>query len=240
MTGLLAAAADHTDMGSPSGDPLGSLVNMVGLDQVLPGFTVNTVLGNPSSIAGLLPTLGFSTRCQNEFFTAAVSCLAEIQFLPMLFIDPKVGQVILDYLPANSTLNRTEIAERPSDAFDLLLGNVAAEAVGPNAASFTLTNDEIQAIINELLPQYKKLSPEGKISDRCCASIKPVVSSQCFCTQTFADYLYLFLRTPNNDLNPYLPFFRNTFNGLDCDALDDLVFYPSDKCASCSRWGTPC
>ena len=171
-------------------------------------------------------------RCQNEIITASVSCLAEIQFLPMLLIDPKVAQVILDYLPANSTVNRTEIAENPSDAFELLLQNTFENGVGPNADSFTLTNDQIQEIINELLPQYKKLSPEGKISDRCCASIKPVVSSQCFCTQTFANYLYLFLRTPNNDLNPYLPFFRNTFNGLECDALDNLVFYPSPECAS--------
>ena len=53
MTGLLAAAADHITN-------LGNLLNLVGLDQVLPGFSVNKVLGNPSSIVGLLPTLGFS------------------------------------------------------------------------------------------------------------------------------------------------------------------------------------
>ena len=105
-------------------------------------------------------------RCQNEIITASVSCLAEIQFLPMLLIDPKVAQVILDYLPANSTVNRTEIAENPSDAFEILLQNTLENGVGPNADSFTLTNNQIQEIINELLPQYKKLSPEGKISDR--------------------------------------------------------------------------
>jgi len=53
MTGLLAAAADHITN-------LGNMLNLVGLDQVLPGFTVNKVLGDPSSIVGLLPTLGFS------------------------------------------------------------------------------------------------------------------------------------------------------------------------------------
>ena len=95
-----------------------------------------------------------------------------------------------------------------------------------------LPQDQIQEVINQLLPQYKKLSPEGKISDRCCTSLKPLVSEQCFCTRTFATYLYTFLRTPGNDLNPYLPLIRYTFNGLECDALDDLVFYPSDQCAA--------
>ena len=154
-------------------------------------------------------------------------------------------------MPSNSTLNRTEISQNPSDAFDLLLQNTAAQ--GPDA--YVLPQNQIQEIINQLLPQYKKLrygrfgrqvedaprlthsvrspaSPEGKISDRCCTSLKPVVSLQCLCTRTFATYLYTFLRTPGNDLNPYLPLFRYTFNGLECDALDDLVFYPSDKCAA--------
>ena len=132
-------------------------------------------------------------------------------------------------MPANSTLNRTEITDNPSDAFELLLQNIAAQ--GPDDA-YVLPQDQIEEIINQLLPQYKKLSPEGKISDRCCNSLKPLVSLSCFCTRTFATYLYTFLRTPNNDLNPFLPLFRYTFNGLDCDAVDDLVFYPSDKCAA--------
>ena len=131
-------------------------------------------------------------------------------------------------MPSNSTINRTEISQNPSDAFQLLLQNVAAQ--GPNA--YVLPNDQIQEIISQLLPQYKKLSPEGKISDRCCTSLKPLVSERCACTRTFATYLYTFLRTPNNDMNPFLPLFRYTFNGLECDALDDLGFYPSDKCAA--------
>ena len=60
----------------------------------------------------------------------------------------------------------------------------------------------------------------------------PLVSLDWFCTRTVAIYLYTFLHTPNNDMNPYLPLITYTFNGLECDALDDLVFYPSDKCAA--------
>merc|ERR1719171_2720164 len=143
----------------------------------------------------------------------------------MLLSDPKVGQIILEYMPANSTLRnmRTEISQNPADAFELLFASQAAEALGPNPEPFVLPNDQIQQIIDELLPQYKKLSPEGKVSQRCCAGLKPLVSSQCFCTETFASYLYTFLRTPNNDLNPYLPFWSQVLNGLECDALDDLV-----------------
>ena len=70
------------------------------------------------------------------------------------------------------------------------------------------------------------------LTERCCAGLKPIVSSKCLCSRTFATYLYTFLRTPNNDLNPYLPFFTQVLNGLECDALDDLVFYPSDTCAA--------
>ena len=84
----------------------------------------------------------------------------------MLLIDPKVGQVILEYMPANSTLNATEISQNPSDAFELLFSRQAAEALGPNPEPFVLPNDQIQQIINELLPQYKALSPEGKVSQR--------------------------------------------------------------------------
>ena len=83
----------------------------------------------------------------------------------MLLSDPKVSQVILKYTPENATL-RTEIEENPADAFELLFSSQAAEALGPNPEPFVLPNDQIQQIINELLPQYKKLSPEGKVSQR--------------------------------------------------------------------------
>ena len=159
-SGLLATAADHTSM-------MGGLLDVGEVNAVLPGFTVNAMLANPFSIVGLLPTVGFSETCQNEIIVAVVSCLAELQFLPMLLSSPKVGQVILEYMPANSTaLNRTEIEENPSDAFELLFSRQAAEALGPNPEPFVLPNDQIQQIINELLPQYKALSPEGKVSQR--------------------------------------------------------------------------
>ena len=108
---LLAAAADHTAL-------IGGLLNAGEVDAVLPGFTVNQVLSNPSSIVGVLPTMGFSEECLSAIVTAIVTaCLAEIQvsaprfrrlasppptdapgqFLPMLIIDPRVSQVILEY-----------------------------------------------------------------------------------------------------------------------------------------------
>ena len=160
--GLLAAAADHTAL-------MGGLLDVGEVSAVLPGFTVNSMLADPSSVVGILPTLGFSEACLNEIVVAVVSCLAEVQFLPMLLSDPKVGQVILEYMPANSTsLNRTEISQNPSDAFQLLFQSQAAEAVSQldNPEPFVIPNDQIQQIINELLPQYMKLSPEGKISER--------------------------------------------------------------------------
>ena len=33
-------------------------------------------------------------------------------------------------------------------------------------------------------------------------------------------------------MGPYLPFWAQVFNGLQCNALDDMVIYPSDQCAA--------
>ena len=91
---LLAAAADTSAIGSllNAGPRFGPAVNAL-----LPGFSIAEMLSNPSSIAGLLQTMGFSEECLSAIVNFAISCLAELQFLPMLIIDPTVGQVILEY-----------------------------------------------------------------------------------------------------------------------------------------------
>jgi len=163
----------------------------------LSNLDVSSLLSDPTQLISLLPQLGLSEACQTDVITMGANCLPELQLLPQLLQDPKVTGLIAQYAGVNVTAG-----ESPSD--------LASAAESANLTGMpVLSDDEIQSIIDEVLPIAQGLFPDGKISDACCSQLSPVVSDNCLCSKTTMDLVYSFTSSsdpPITDLNPYLKF----------------------------------
>ena len=163
----------------------------------LSNLDVSSLLSDPTQLISLLPQLGLSEACQTDVITMGANCLPELQLLPQLLQDPKVTGLIAQYSGVNVTAG-----ESPDD--------LAAAASSANLTGMpVLSDDEIQSIIDEVLPIAQGLFPDGKISDACCSQLSPVVSDNCLCSKTTMDLVYSFTSSsdpPITDLNPYLKF----------------------------------
>merc|ERR1712072_472261 len=99
----------------------------------------------------------------------------------------------------------------------------------------TLTDDQIQEIIDVVLPKVqanlmtKDADGTGILSPACC-----------MCTKTAMQLVYNLMSTsepPVTDLNPYMKFVTQVMDKLQCSSLDNMVFYPHPTCPVARRMG---
>ena len=201
----------------------------VSVDDLMAQVDLSTLASDPMQAITLLPMLGFTQQCQGDIIGAGANCLPDLMGLQNLMGDEELAELFQKY---------TGIDPKSIDAGT----NMTAEMEGLP----TLTDDQIQEIIDVVLPKVqanlmtKDADGTGILSPACCMMIQPLVDHSCMCTKTAMELVYNLMSTsepPVTDLNPYMKFVTQVMDKLQCSSLDNMVFYPHPTCPVARRLG---
>jgi len=209
------------------------------LDALLAQVDFPTLSTDPSQLIALLPQLGLSQACQGAVIGAGATCLPDIQSVATgLIQDPTVGTLIASY--TNSPDAEARLQPGPPGGGG---GSNSSAPGGDGAATPSplpaLPDSAIESLIDQILPKVRELLPAkdpegaGMVSRACCEALAPVVTNACLCSRRTMELVYALLSQDGpqvTDLNPFLKFFVQVMDRLECRAADALVAWPSAQC----------
>ena len=170
---------------------------------------------------------------------AGATCLPEIQSVATGMIqDPTVGALIATYMNSSGIDSFFQTGPPGGVEGDNSSAPVS-DTSGSPAPLPALPDSVIQFLINQILPKVDELLPakdsegRGMVSRACCEALAPVATNACLCSQRTMELFYALISQDGpqvTDLNPWLKFFIEVLDRLQCRAADDLVAWPSERC----------